>query len=66
VIFATVLAGWFSGQAQELRWRHLSSATGDLPLPGRSTQQTGAMMADLNVDGLPDILDKPYSNSRSK
>ena len=35
----------------ELKWRHLSSVTGELPVPGRSTQQTGALVADLANDG---------------
>jgi len=39
------------GKAAELEWRHLSSRTGDLPLPGRSMQQTGALVADLAHDG---------------
>ena len=32
-------------------WRHLSSKTGDLPVPGRSTQQTAALVADLDRSG---------------
>lgn len=40
-----------SSPAAELRWQHLSSATGDLPLPGKSTQQTGAVIGDLASDG---------------
>ena len=39
-------------QAVELRWQHLSSATGDLPAPGTSTQQTGAIVADFANDGI--------------
>jgi hypothetical protein len=38
------------------RWRHLSSATGELPVPGGSTQQTGALTADLDGDGTDDIV----------
>src|SRR6266704_2914912 len=40
-----------NGNAADLEWRHLSSSTGDLPIPGRSTQQTGALIADLANDG---------------
>ena len=38
-------------QAKEVRWRHLSSAAGDLPVPGTSTQQTSAVVVDLDRDG---------------
>ena len=40
----------------ELRWQHLSSKTGDLPVPGESTQQTGAIVADLDKDGVNDFV----------
>jgi hypothetical protein len=40
----------------ELRWRHLSSKTGDLPVPGPSTQQTGAVVADFDKDGVKDFI----------
>jgi len=37
-------------------WLHLSSKTGDLPAPGLSTQQTGAVVADLDKDGRNDFV----------
>lgn len=37
-------------------WRHLSSAQGDLPSPGSSDQQTGSHVADLNGDGVNDLV----------
>ena len=37
--------------AAEPKWQHLSSSTGDLPVPGPSTEQTGALVADLDKDG---------------
>lgn len=43
-------------QASGLRWQHLSSRHGDLPVPGESTQQTGALVADLDKDGLNDFV----------
>lgn len=42
--------------AAEPRWVHLSSATGDLPAPGTSSQQTGALVADLDLDGTNDFV----------
>jgi hypothetical protein len=41
---------------REIRWRHLSSKTGDLPAPGPSTEQTGAVVADFDRDGVNDFI----------
>jgi len=40
----------------QMEWRHLSSAAGDLPVPGESTEQTGALVADLDKDGWNDFV----------
>ncbi len=37
-------------------WLHLSSAAGDLPVPGKSDQQTAALVADLDGDGVQDLV----------
>ena len=38
-------------------WKHLSSRTGDLAAhPGGSTQQTGAVVADFDGDGVNDFI----------
>ena len=50
-----VLGGFLCGGA-EPGWRHLSTSTGDLPLPGPSTEQTGALVADLDKDGTNDFV----------
>jgi len=42
--------------ARDLQWNHLSSSTGDLPVPGTSTEQTGALVADLDKDGTNDFV----------
>jgi len=42
--------------AADPQWKHFSSATGDLPVPGTSTQQTGAVVADLDKDGTNDFV----------
>jgi hypothetical protein len=39
-----------------IRWVHLSSKKGELPVPGESTQQTGALVADLDKDGTTDFV----------
>ena len=46
----------FGVAAAEPQWRHLSSRTGDLPEPGPSTEQTGALIADLDRDGTNDFV----------
>jgi len=42
--------------AAELQWKHLSSSTGDLPVPGTSPEQTGALVADFDKDGTNDFV----------
>src|SRR5690242_10528391 len=37
-------------------WVRLSSATGDLPAPGTSVQQTACLVLDIDKDGLNDIV----------
>lgn len=39
-------------EASGLLWNHLSSAHGDLPVPGPSLQQTGAVVGDLDKSGI--------------
>jgi hypothetical protein len=39
-------------EASGLKWTHLSSAHNDLPKPGVSTEQTGAIVADLDKSGV--------------
>jgi hypothetical protein len=43
-------------RAQTVQWIYLSTEKGDIPLPWKSTEQTGAVVADLNKDGLPDFV----------
>ena len=37
-------------------WKQISSKNGDLPVPGESTQQTGAVIADFDKDGVSDFI----------
>lgn len=39
-----------------LTWQHLSSATGDIQLPGSSTEQTAALVLDIDKDGVNDFV----------
>jgi hypothetical protein len=43
-------------QRADPQWVNLSSTRGDLPAPGTSTQQTGALVADLDRDGITDFV----------
>src|SRR5262245_42292050 len=51
---ATILAAALGAKAPS--WKHLSSKNGDLPVPGESHQQTGALVADLDRDGIDDFV----------
>jgi hypothetical protein len=42
--------------AGDPQWQHLSSANGDLPVPGTSTEQTGCVIADFDKDGVNDFV----------
>ena len=48
----SVLTLFTTGCLADVTWKHLSSKTGDLPVPGTSTQQTGAVVGDLAKDGV--------------
>jgi sugar phosphate isomerase/epimerase len=50
VLAATVAA------AADIRWTHLSSTQGQLPVPAGSNQQTGALIADLDNNGAQDFV----------
>jgi hypothetical protein len=50
VSFAALAAG------ADIRWVHLTSEKGDLPSPGGSQQQTGALVAKLSKGPAADIL----------
>jgi sugar phosphate isomerase/epimerase len=43
-------------QRSGLTWLHLSSTTGGLPVPGPSTEQTGALVANLDKSGINDFV----------
>jgi len=41
---------------QTTQWKHLSSSTGQIPMPGKSHQQTGAVIYDFDKDGITDFI----------
>jgi len=57
-VVAAGLAGFFmlAKDNARLNWTKLSSKKGDLPSPGPSVQQTGAMVGDLDKDGVNDFV----------
>ncbi len=54
LLLLLALAGRAKGA--EIQWQHLTSKNGDLPVPGPSTEQTGALVGDLDKDGLNDFV----------
>lgn len=44
------------GPAREIRWKQLTSRRGDLPVPGASTQQTGALAVRVDPRGSTDFV----------
>ncbi len=56
-ILLVLLYGCTSGAAVDISWQRLSSKKGDLATPpGGSTQQTGAVVADFDGDGVNDFV----------
>jgi sugar phosphate isomerase/epimerase len=62
VVFFPVLILFFLGRStllsaqQTTQWKHLSSSTGQLPVPGKSHQQTGAVIYDFGKSGVNDFV----------
>ena len=46
----------FLSAQQTTQWKHLSSSTGQLPVPGKSHQQTGAVIYDFDKSGVNDFI----------
>ena len=43
-------------QSPDAVWKHLSTKTGDLPVPNSGTQQTSAVVFDVDRDGVNDFV----------
>src|SRR5882724_7374659 len=56
IAYSTAIFWVLAGHSATPRWQHLSSANGDLPVPGPSTEQTGAIVADFDKDGTNDFI----------
>lgn len=64
MIKALFLAGFFlavSSEAQNaiqqpVTWKHISSATGELPIPNHGTEETSLTVADFGHDGHPGFV----------
>ena len=62
-IFALMIAGLIatlggSPRSPEaaLKWKHLSTKTGDLPVPNAGAQQTASLVLDIDKDGVNDFV----------
>jgi len=60
IVLAAFLAvlGSFSPSciSQEIAWKHLSTTTGDLPLPNSGKEQTSSLVLDVDKDGVNDFV----------
>ncbi|MBL8228577.1 MAG: VCBS repeat-containing protein [Bryobacterales bacterium] len=45
-----------AAQAADVRWKHLSSTRGGLPVPAGSNQQTGVLVVDVDGNGSQDFI----------
>ena len=54
--FALWLSLPMLASAADIQWTRLTSTKDDLPVPGPSTQQTGAVVADFDHDGVNDFI----------
>jgi hypothetical protein len=41
---------------REFTWKHLSSASGEIEVPNTGDQQTAALIADMDKDGIPEFF----------
>lgn len=55
-VLAAVAAAPLAARPPIPRWTHLSSASGDIPSPGPSDQQTGSLIADVDGNGSGDFF----------
>ena len=59
LLFTALIFLGLAGRAEEQEtgvvWRHLSSKNGDLPAPNTGTEQTSAVVADFDKDGINDF-----------
>lgn len=56
VALAAMLVLVSSGSAAEINWQPRSSTRGELPVPGESTQQTGAIVFDFDQNHINDFV----------
>ena len=56
VVVCTVGTALWAGAGPAVSWKHLSTASGDLPVPNAGTQQTSATVFDIDKDGVNDFV----------
>ncbi len=56
MVVAALVAAGQAAAGDRPTWVHLSSKTGDLPVPGTSIWQTACLVLDIDKDGLNDIV----------
>jgi hypothetical protein len=56
ILLFALPATFSSAQDSGVTWKHLSTATGDLPIPNRGTEQTSLTVADFGHDNRPGFI----------
>ena len=52
-----IVIGFASAQAElDVRWKHLSTQNGDIPMPNAGKEQTSATVFDIDKDGVDDFV----------
>jgi hypothetical protein len=56
VLLAVMCMSCSGSDSEQLTWTHLSSATGDIPMPPGPVEPTASLLVDVDNDGDEDIL----------
>lgn len=56
IVAIALLPGSGASQAGPITWKHLSTSTGDLPVPNSGQQQTASLVCDIDGDGVNDFV----------
>jgi hypothetical protein len=54
-VFTTSFLLCIPAQAEVVKWKHLSTVNGDLPVPNPGKEQTASLVCDIDKDGINDF-----------
>lgn len=55
IIICLITTSLFAQEFRTVKWKHLSTVNGDLPIPNPGTQQTSSVVCDIDKDGINDF-----------